>query len=75
MGAAYYPNPHDGYPPPLDIDEFSNPAAGGVGGSGTQQVFQDLTAGTPDDPTLPAVSFPTGGGTLSQWDVASQTWV
>ena len=51
-------------------------AAGGGGGGGTQEVFQDYAPGTPPtDPTKPALSFSTGGGTLFQWDVASQTWV
>jgi len=39
------------------------------------QIYQDHTGSPPDDPTLPALSYPTGGGTLSQWDVDSQTWV
>lgn len=46
------------------------------GGSPGTQVLQDYAPGTPPpNPTMPAVSFPTGGGTLSQWDVPSQTWV
>ena len=48
-------------------------AGGGAGG--VQQVYQDHTGSPPDDPTKPAISFPTGGGTISQWDVGSQTWV
>ena len=46
------------------------------GGGGTTQVFIDYAPGTPPtDPTKPALSYPAGGGSLSQWDVASQTWV
>jgi hypothetical protein len=48
---------------------------GGGGGGGTTQVYQDHTGSPPDDPTKAALSFPTGGGPLSQWDVGSQTWV
>jgi len=40
----------------------------------TQTIFQDRTGSPPDDPTKPALSYPTGGGDLSQWDVQSQTW-
>lgn len=47
----------------------------GGGGSGTQQVYQDHTGSPPDDPTKPALSFPTGGGGVSEWDVVSQTWI
>lgn len=45
------------------------------GGSGTQQVYNGRAPAPPDDPTLPAVDFPAGGGALQQWDVASQAWV
>jgi len=38
------------------------------------QVFIDRAPAYPDDPTIPALSFPTGGGPIQQWDVASQTW-
>lgn len=46
---------------------------GGLGGSGA--VLQDATGAPPADPTHPAISFPTGGGGISEWDVASQTWI
>ena len=49
--------------------------SGGGGGGGTIQVFQDHTGSPPGDPTKPALSFPTGGGTISQWDVDSQSWL
>ena len=49
--------------------------AGGSGGFGSGAVLQDATGGPPPQPTKPAISFPTGGGVTSQWDVASQTWV
>lgn len=48
---------------------------GGTGGGGTQQVLQAATGSPPPDPTKPAISFPTGGGGISEWDVASQTWI
>lgn len=45
------------------------------GGTGTQ-VLQDYAPSTPPpDPTAPALSYPTGSGTLYQWDVDSQTWL
>jgi hypothetical protein len=45
------------------------------GSSGAQQVYIGRDPAAPDDPTLPAISFPSGGGSITQWDVASQTWV
>jgi hypothetical protein len=48
----------------------TDPDAGLFGG-GTQQVYNDEP--TPDDPTKPALSFPTGGGTLTQW--TGSAWV
>lgn len=47
----------------------------GGGGGGGNQVLQDATGGPPPDPLRAAISFPTGGGTISQWDVNSQSWV
>lgn len=46
-------------------------AGGGLGG--TQQVFEGRSPAAPDDPTLPAVNYPLGGGALEQWDGAA--WV
>lgn len=48
---------------------------GSTGSSGVQQVYSGRDPLPPDDPTLPALSYPVGGGTVTQWDVASQTWV
>jgi len=45
---------------------------GGGSGSGTQQVFLDSDG--PDDPTLPALRFPTGGGSLEQYDPGDAQW-
>lgn len=45
------------------------------GGGGAQEVYIGRDPAPPDDPTKPALSFPSGGGTLTQWDVNSQTWV
>lgn len=54
---------------------LQGPGAGtadtGGGGSGVQQVYNDQP--TPDDPSLPALSFPTGGGQLTQW--TGSAWV
>lgn len=49
-------------------------AAGG-GGAGTTQVYENRDPLPPDDPTKAALNFPTGGGTLTQWSIASQVWV
>ncbi len=48
--------------------------SGGGGGSGTTQVYIGKDPTAPDDPTKAALSYPSGGGTMTQWDVASQTW-
>jgi len=39
------------------------------------QVYIDRAPAAPDNPARPALSYPTGGGSLQQWDVISQTWV
>lgn len=44
------------------------------GGSGTPEVLDTYPA-APTDPTKAALSYPSGGGTLYQWDVGSQAWV
>lgn len=48
-------------------------AGGGTGGA--VQVYIDRAPAAPDNPALPALSYPTGGGPLQQWDVGSATWV
>lgn len=46
------------------------------GGVGTQEIYTGASPpAAPDDPTSPAVFYPDGGGSIQQWDVASQTWV
>jgi hypothetical protein len=43
---------------------------------GPMQIFLDYYPSTPPtDPTKPALTYNTGGSTLYQWDVNSQTWV
>lgn len=48
---------------------------GGGGGGGTIQVYEDRDPAAPDDPTKAAVNYPSGGGTLTQWDTVAQAWV
>lgn len=43
-------------------------AGGGGGGTAVEQVYVGRAPADPDDPTKAAVSFPAGGGTLSQYD-------
>lgn len=43
-------------------------------GGGVLQVFANYPA-APTDPTRAALSYPSGGGTLYQWDVATQAWL
>jgi len=47
-----------------------------ISGGGIIQVYTGATPPTsPDDPTQAAVFYPTGGGSIQQWDIPSQTWV
>lgn len=55
------------------LDQIAQSIGGGVGG--TQQVYIGRDPLPPDNPALPALSFPSGGGTLTQWDVGTATWV
>lgn len=69
---AYVPDPR-AYPlqwiPSQELDD-------GGGGSGDPEVYTGAAApAAPDDPTMPAIFYPTGGGPMQQWDVASQAWV
>lgn len=50
---------------------------GGSGGGGVavKQIYIGRAPAAPDNPDQPALNYPSGGGMLSQWDVASQTWV
>lgn len=47
----------------------------GGGGGALQQVYIDRDPLPPNNPALPAVNFPSGGGVLTQWDVGSASWV
>lgn len=53
---------------------FSSSGASGAGG-GVQQVYQGRNPSPPDDPTIPAIDFPVGGGGMTEWDVPSQQWL
>lgn len=64
-----------GYIPELRHPD-PQPASAGSG-SGTVQIIQGAAnppTTPPPDPTQPAVYYPNGGGTLSQWDVPGQVW-
>lgn len=51
------------------------PGASIVSGAITAAREVYLDQETPNDPSKPALSFPTGGGTLYQWDPDSQAYV
>jgi len=59
----------------LELQLLCNILAAGGGGAGSIQVYEGRDPALPDDPTKAALSYPTGGGSLTQWDVPSQTWV
>jgi hypothetical protein len=63
-----------GLVPFLTIQAIRGITAGGGGGGGDQQVYTGAAPpAAPDNPALPAVFYPTGGGALLQWDGAA--WV
>jgi len=66
-----------GVTPGMIIDLLVNlNAGGGGGGGGTTQVYTGAAPpAAPGDPTKPALFYPTGGGSLQQWDVAGAAWV
>lgn len=43
--------------------------------SATIQVYEGRAPAPPDDPTRPALNYPTGGGSLEQWSVGAGAWV
>ena len=55
-------------------EETASSSSGGSG-SGVEQVFEARDPAAPDDPTKAALSFPTGGGSLSQWSPSLGAWV
>jgi hypothetical protein len=55
------------------IAQATNDGGGGVGGA--IEVYEGRDPLPPDDPTKGALSYPTGGGTLTQWSVGAQAWV
>lgn len=48
-------------------------AGGGGGGGGTLQVFEGRAPAAPDDAAKAALNYPSGGGTLTQWN--GSAWV
>ncbi len=44
-------------------------------GVATTQVYEGRAPAAPDDPTRPAINYPTGGGSIEQWSVVGQIWV
>lgn len=63
----------DGMWEPIKVSLLCQIATGGGGGSGAIQVYEGRDPAPPDDPTKAAVSYPVGGGALTQWDGAA--WV
>lgn len=57
------------------VDLLGGGTGGGSGTIGLQQVYIDRDPLPPDTPSKPALNFPSGGGPITQWNVATQTWV
>lgn len=62
-------------PDPIPRPRVDYPSLNLGGGSGGVQVFEGRAPAAPDDTTRAALSFESGGGTLSQWSVTAQAWV
>lgn len=71
--AIYIPDPRE----PTTYGELpgGDLGSGGSGGGVAQQVYEGRDPLPPDDPTLEAINFPTGGGPTTQWSVGLQVWV
>jgi len=66
---------NDYEPDPREKPLAWTPSAG-LGNSSSQQVYTGAAPpSAPDDPTLPAVFYPTSGGPIQQWDVPTLAWV
>ena len=39
------------------------------------QLYQGRAPAAPDDPTLPALDYPVGGGNLLQWNIGTGAWI
>lgn len=49
---------------------------GGGGGGGDVQVYTGASPpAAPDNAALPAIFYPSGGGTIQQWDVGTAAWI
>jgi hypothetical protein len=48
---------------------------GGTGAGGIGAIYEGRDPAAPDDPTQAAISFPTGGGPMTEWSVSLQAWV
>lgn len=71
--SGYVPDPRQ--PTTYDVLPGGDLGSGGTGGSGDVQVYEGRDPAPPDNPALAAVSFPLNGGPLTQWSIASQSWV
>jgi hypothetical protein len=47
----------------------------GSGGSGVEQVFEGRDPAPPDDVTKAALSFPVGGGLVTEWSPSLAVWI
>lgn len=70
--SAYVPDPREA----TTYDELPGGDLGsGTGGSGVLQVFEDRAPAAPDDPTVAAISFESGGGSQREWVPSLQAWI
>ena len=49
--------------------------ASGGGSGGIGAIYEGRDPAAPDDPTQAAISFPVGGGSITEWVPSLQQWV
>lgn len=47
----------------------------GLSGAGAVQVYEGRDPAPPDNIAKAALNYPSGGGSLTQWDIVTQAWV
>lgn len=63
------------HPDPGPWRPENNPGFGSSSDSSGVAVYIGRDPLPPDDPQSGAISYPAGGGTITEWNVLSQTWV
>lgn len=57
------------------IVDLGGGGSGGTGGTGDLQVYVDRAPADPDNVSIAALSYPSGGGSIQSWDINTLTWL